>query len=372
MKSGALPESEAGRLNLSKRGYFEPVLRPEPLPKTPLLDMHCHVAGIGAGNSGCFVSERLLKSWKLRFYLRSFGTSLEELREQGDLAGGARLSRALEEAAYVRRAVILAMDGPLDHAGELDRAATEFYVPNDFVASLCAQHRNLLFGASVNPHRKDALERLDDVVTRGACLLKWLPSIQNIDPGEEKLVSFYKRLVELGLPLLTHTGSESSFTRANDELADPGRLRLPLEVGVVVVAAHAAWPGRYRGERAVDRLARMMREFPRLYADISSLTQLNKHGALREILRRPEFHGRLVYGTDFPLVNMPIVSPWYFPRELGPRKVIEIRRIRNPWDRDALLKQSLGVPADVFTRAEEILRLPDTEVTPRENKTAPL
>ena len=98
-----------------------------------------------------------------------------------------------------------------------------------------------------------------------------------------------------------------------------------------------------------------MKESPKLYADISSLTQINKLGALREVLRRPEFRGRLVYGTDFPLINMPIVSPWFFPLDLSLRQRWQISRIKNPWDRDVALKQALGVPADVFTRAEKLL-----------------
>jgi predicted TIM-barrel fold metal-dependent hydrolase len=161
----------------------------------------------------------------------------------------------------------------------------------------------------------------------------------------------------LRLPLLTHTGAEHSFTWSRDEFADPARLRLPLSLGVTVIAAHAAWPGRHDGERDVDRLASLMREYPNLYADISSLTQINKLGALREVLRRPEFRGRLVYGTDFPLINMPIVSPWFFPLDLSLRQQWRISRIKNPWDRDVALKQALGVPADVFTRAEKLLRL---------------
>ena len=162
-------------------------------------------------------------------------------------------------------------------------------------------------------------------------------------------------MAELHLPLLVHTGAEHSFTWSRDEFADPARLRLPLSLGVTVIAAHAAWPGRHDGQRDVDRLASLMREYPNLYADISSLTQINKLGALREVLRRPEFRGRLVYGTDFPLINMPIVSPWFFPLDLSLRQRWQISRIKNPWDRDVALKQALGVPADVFTRAEKLL-----------------
>ena len=330
---------------------------PEPLPGAPFDDLHCHVAGLGAGGSGCFVSERLRRSWKVGFYFRSFGVSRRELEQQGDARCADRLSAMLGQSRHVSRAVVLAMDGAVDERGNLDMARTEFYVPNEFVASLAARHTNLLFGASINPYRPDALTRLDQAAAAHAVLVKWLPSIQLIDPADERLVPFYRRMAELRLPLLVHTGAEHSFTWSKDELADPARLRLPLSLGVTVIAAHAAWPGRHDGQRDVDRLACLMKECPNLYADISSLTQLNKLGGLREVLRRPEFRGRLVYGTDFPLINMPIVSPWFFPLDLTLRQRWQISRIRNPWDRDVALKQALGVPAEVFTRAESILRL---------------
>ena len=118
--------------------------------------MHCHVAGIGAGNSGCYVSERLRKSWKLGFYLRSFGVSRKEVQERGDAIGAERLAQTLGESRHVGRAVILAMDGAVGADGQLDLARTEFYVPNEFVAALAAAHTNLLFGASINPYRSDS------------------------------------------------------------------------------------------------------------------------------------------------------------------------------------------------------------------------
>jgi len=320
------------------------------------MDMHCHVAGVGAGHSGCIVSERLRKSWKFRFYLRSFGVSRRDLRQRGDVVCGERLAQTLAASRWVGRAVVLAMDGVVDADGKLDLARTEFYVPNEFVAALAAAHTNLLFGASINPYRLDSLARLDWAATNGARLVKWLPSMQLIDPADARLTPFYRRLAELHLPLLVHTGAEHSFTWSRDEFGDPERLRLPLSLGVTVIAAHAAWPGRHDGGRDVDRLARLMTQYPNLYADISSLTQINKLGALREVLRRPEFNHRLVYGTDFPLINMPIVSPWFFPRNLKLSQMWRISRIKNPWDRDVALKQALGVPAEVFARAEKMIR----------------
>ena len=291
------------------------------------------------------------------FYFRSFGVSRRELEQQGDALCGDRLSSMLGRSRHVGRAVVLAMDGAVDERGNLDTARTEFYVPNEFVAALAASHTNLLFGASINPYRPDALARLDRAVADHAVLVKWLPSIQLFDPADARLVPFYRRLVELHLPLLVHAGAEHSFTWSKDELSDPARLRLPLSLGVTVIAAHAAWPGRHDGERDVDRLASLMKEYPNLYADISSLTQINKLGALREVLCRAEFRGRLAYGTDYPLINMPMVSPWFFPLDLSLRQRWRISRIKNPWDRDVALKQALGVPADVFTRPEKLLRL---------------
>ena len=328
---------------------------PQLLPAAPIVDMHCHVAGLGADGSGCFVSDRLRRSWKVAFYFRGFGVTRREVEQRGDALCADRLSAMLSQSKYVGRAVVLALDGPVDGQGALDPARTEFYVPNEFVAALAARHPNLLFGASINPYRPDALSRLDHAAAAQAVLVKWLPSIQLIDPADPRLAPFYRRMAELRLPLLVHTGTEHSFTWSKDEFADPVRLRLPLSLGVTVIAAHAAWPGRHEGERDINRLARLMKEYPNLYADISSLTQINKLGALREVLRRQEFRGRLVYGTDFPLVNMPIVSPWFFPLDLSLRERWRISRIENPWDRDVALKRALGVPTDAFTRAETLL-----------------
>ena len=328
----------------------------QPLPETPFLDMHCHTAGLGAGNSGCFVSEQLRHSYKLRFYLKSFGVTEEEILREGDALVITRLSERLAGSEHVNGAVVLALDGVINAAGELDRAQTEIYIPNEFLAAEVAKHPNLRWGASVNPYRPDALERLVWARAHGAVLIKWLPSVQQIDPADERLIPFYRKMVELGLPLLAHTGNEHSFTRARDEFCDPVRLRLPLREGVTVIAAHAATTGKFHGERSFDRLAKMMPQYPRLYADVSSLTQINKHGYLAEVLHRPEFQHRLIYGTDYPLIAInQLVSPWYFLPQLSLRKTFALSGIKNQWDRDVALKQALGVPTEIWTRADTIL-----------------
>jgi uncharacterized protein len=325
---------------------FRPV---EPIP-AGIVDMHCHIAGLGAGGSGCFVSPRLRNNWRFNIYLRSFGVSQKEILRQGDSLVADRISASLAQSKFVNRAVLLALDGVVDTNGNLDTNRTEVYVPNEFVAEMAARHTNLLFGASVNPYRPDALARLEWAKAHGAVLVKWIPPIMEIDPSDPRLIPFYRKMVELNLPLLSHTGGEKSFSRADEELGDPEKLRLPLSLGVTVVAAHVAAVGKYHGERGPDRLARLMIEYPNLYTDISALTQINRTGYLKEALTRPEFSGRLVYGTDYPLINTALVSPWY-SLHLTLRQKFSIWRTKNPWDRDVLTKHDLGVPTETFARS---------------------
>ena len=329
-----------------------PFLPVEPIPDG-IVDMHCHIAGIGVGGSGCWVTPRLLNNWRFNVYLRSFGVSKKELTEKGDALVGDRISASLAQSRYVSKAVVLALDGVVDAAGNLDTNRTEVYVPDEFVAAVCAKHTNLLFGASVNPYRPDALARLEWAKAHRAVLIKWIPNIMAIHPDDPKLIPFYQKMVALHLPLLSHTGDEDSFSHADNALGDPEMLRLPLSLGVTVIAAHIASSGKYHGERGPDRLARMMGEYPNLCTDISALTDANKPGALKEALTKPAFRGRLVYGTDYPLINTALVSPWY-TFHLTLREKWQISRTKNPWDRDVLTKHYLGVPAETFTRPAQM------------------
>lgn len=325
-----------------------------------LIDLHVHTAGIGAGGSGCLISKDLENSWKFGIYLKAFDATRESLQQHGDAWLVEQIAAQVEGSASVDKAVVLALDGAVDAQGRLDPAATEVHVPNEFLAREVARYPNLLFGASINPHRYDALERLDACAAQGAVLVKWIPSVMHIDPADERLIPFYERLKHHRLPLLTHTGQERSFTHAQDDLCDPERLRLPLKLGVTVIAAHIASTGSTEGERHTDRLARMMSEFPNLHSEISSLTQANKLGYLGEALTRPEFDGRLCYGSDFPLINTALVSPWLFAHRLTPVQIHRIDGLTNAWDRDIALKQALGVSPEVFSRTAQLLapRLP--------------
>ena len=332
-----------------------PILEPTGLPAGGIVDVHCHCAGIGAGNSGCFISGAMRRSWKYSFYLKGFDLTEEELESHGDALCIERIARKVSESERASGAVILAMDGVIGKDGGLDRERTIFYVANEFVAAETSRQNHLHFGASVNPKRHDAVQRLQWCFEHDAKLVKWLPSIQEIDPSDRYFEAFYRKLVELDLPLLSHAGKEESFTPAIDELADPEKLRFPLRLGVRVIAAHVGSAGRNEGQANIERTLALMDEFPNLWADISALTQLNRKRFLPPALGHPEARGRLLYGSDYPLIDMPVVSPWFLPMRLTLRQMRTIARIENPWDRDVALKQALGVPRQVFENPARLL-----------------
>ena len=74
-----------------------------------VIDIHCHTAGIGAGGSGCFLSQALRRSWKYRFYLAAFGITQKELELHGRDARATypRTRRAASSSAYL---VLLRME----------------------------------------------------------------------------------------------------------------------------------------------------------------------------------------------------------------------------------------------------------------------
>ena len=318
------------------------------------LDMHVHTAGIGAGGSGAFVGAEMRGNVRFRFYLRAFGVSEEELEAEGDGLAIRRISAQVAESQQVARAVILAMDGVVAD-GDLDREATQFYVPNDFVATEVRRYDNLCYGASVNPYRHDALARLEQAKADGALLVKWIPNIMLFDPADPAIEPFYGKLVELDLPLLSHAGKEQAFADARDDFGDPRRLAFPLSLGVTVIAAHIATTGDSEGEDNFERILPMFDEYPSLYSEISSLTQVNKRNYLKRALEVPGLDRRLLYGTDYPLQFRLLVSPfWHFP-DIRVGTAHLVNSIPNPWDRDVALKRAMGTPEHVFARSAELL-----------------
>lgn len=330
-----------------------------PQDEKQIIDFHVHAAGLGYGNSGCFINERMRNNFRFKFYLMAMGVTEEELEIYGDRILFEKISAAVEESVSVSHAVILALDGVIDKAGDLDKEKTQVYVPSDYVFEQISRFENLLFAASINPYRADAISRLEKAHSQGAILIKWIPSIMNIDPADPAIRVFYEKMLELDLPLLTHTGMEKSFAGAKDELADPMRLELPLSIGLKVVAAHIATTGMSEGQDNFERILPMFEKYPNLYGDISSLTQINKLPYMEKALAAREVRGRLIYGSDWPLQFFPLVSPWYHLDQMSIGDAWSVGRLGNQWDRDVAMKRAMGVPQEVFDLGRDLFINPE-------------
>lgn len=316
-------------------------------------DLHVHLAGVGTGESGCWLSPSFTARWSFRILRRWYGITAAQMRESVDQEWAEAVARRVRESTELDRAVALGFDGVYGPDGELDRERTQMLIPPAWVFAACRRHPELLPGPSVNPLRRDALERLEECIEGGAVLLKWLPPAMGIDPSSPRLRPFYRRMADAGLPLLSHSGgSERTFAEVAPELKDLRLLRLPLEMGVPVVCAHSGVPVHLsRDPDQLPLLRGMLREFPHLWVDNSGMSNPSRCFHLPRLARDPEIVERTLYGSDFPVPSHAV----YYPHRLGPRGVWRVERTRNYFDRDVALKRALGYPDATLTRAAEVL-----------------
>lgn len=213
-----------------------------------------------------------------------------------------RLLKDLRESQFVGRAVILALDGVYDESGILDENKTHMLIGNEYVKELVDRHPDqFLFGASVNPQRRDALDELARVIEQGAKLIKVLPPSQVFDPLEKRYQAFYRLLAKKKIPLLCHIGYEFSVKAGRQEWGFPDRLKLALDEDVIVIGAHACSSAIFFQGRFRNMLDELVAHYPNFYMDLSATTLPNRASVLYYLKNKPEYANRLIFGTDYPL-----------------------------------------------------------------------
>jgi predicted TIM-barrel fold metal-dependent hydrolase len=352
-----------------------------------MVDCHVHLVGLGTDGTGCYVNPRMMQPLRhpisyLKFSIYSHAAGVED-EAQGDRQYRERLLSLLDAPGFQGRALVLAFDQTHDEQGKPRPELSEFHTPNDYVLKLARDNpERVLAGVSIHPYRPDAVEELERVAALGARAVKWLPNAMGINPGSPRCEPFYRKLAELGMPLLTHAGEEQAVHAEEAQaLGNPLHLRRPLDAGVKVVVAHAASLGTSEdldkpGTR-VDNFQlflRLMGE-PRskglLRADFSAMTQFNRCGApLRELLVREDLHPWLVHGSDYPLPAINALIRTGALEELGyitsdERLILNELDRHNPLLFDFVLKRTLAVrqdgrtwrfPASAFMAPEGLLR----------------
>lgn len=374
-----------------RQGFAHPCLGPTPqaLAEHPLVraafegidagalwDVHAHLLGTGDSGSGCRIDPRMLSprhpvEWLRRKVILD-AACVPANAASMDIAYVDRLRRLAADFPPGARWLLFAFDAAFGDDGRERPDWTGFHVPDAYAARVAAADP-ARFGwvASVHPYRPDALERLEAARAGGALAVKWLPSSMNIDLRDRRCRPFFDRLAATRMPLVVHVGEERAIPGAGrGALGNPLQLRIPLGAGVRVIAAHAATLGEAvdtdrrsaAPSAAFDLFARLMDEAAwreLLLADISAAFQSNRRLRVqRALLRRDDWHARLLHGSDHPL---PGVMPLYAPERLARAGLLDaadvapLKRLRahNPLLFEFVLKRTLRdgsarLPAIVF------------------------
>ena len=310
-----------------------------------VVDVHCHVGLRGdVWPEWGMLSEKFVESFTAKVFLtysrvpknKFTDPVLKETTEQ-----------VLSETT-VDKVVCLALDWVHDESGKPRPDLTNMYVSNDFVLELRKTVGDkVLLGASVHPYAPDFEDRVKKEVDRGAVLLKWLPSAQNIDLASPRAGQALRELAHLGpngraLPLLLHTGAEyavppmddhtpsldfhrwtpwdafwnrfrgSKKWRVPDVRKVQENVRVAVSEGTVIIFAHCGLP--YFASRPLSGwlehsdftcVRTYLNENERLgeggggyYADLSACCTPFREGFFPKVRKLPDEH--LLFGSDFP------------------------------------------------------------------------
>jgi len=307
------------------------------------VDIHVHVLGNGKSGSGCRFSVRWWQHPFVRMMARHIGLRVSGRDPALDRLFVQRL-RDWVRGSSVARVIILACDDVYDEHGTRHPGRSGLFVPNDYVLGLARRFTEFLPGISIHPGRCDAIDELERCAEAGAKLLKLLPCVQIVECSNPRYKPFWERLARLRLPLLAHTGGEFSLPTHRYDLRSVETLRLPLECGVSVIAAHCGAPALPWDKDYFDQFDRMRKNYPNLFGDVSALSQPTH---LRVIERLRDDARQVLYGSDYPVVTAvfwSLMKGWISRSEFA-----ALQAIRNPLEKKIRLTRALGFPDRIFT-----------------------
>lgn len=318
-----------------------------------IVDVHVHPASVDRAGNGSYLSRDLRDSLLFRLIFWKLGIPRNAGPEEADRRLAQVFAAQTANAPSVDRIVALALDAVHTPRGEVDEGRTRLVVSNDFVFGLAERDPRLVPAVSIHPYRRDAVAELERCAARGARLVKWIPNTQGFAPSEERIRPLYRRAAELRIPFLIHAGPEYSLGSLDQRFGDIAHLRLPLEEGATVIAAHGGGPEIRNLGRPYRPFLEMLRRHPNLYADTSAMCLWTRRRWLLRYLREEGALPKLVHGSDCPIP----VSPWVFLDRLPLREVRHIARCGSWIEADYRIKKALGMPREVFERGARLLGL---------------
>ena len=315
------------------------------------IDCHVHIVGNGSSGSGCWIRSKALQ-WPLQaLMVRHIGLPVSALK--GDL-DRIYVDKLLEwvRGSSLDAIVILAQEQVYGDDGKLLDHYGTAYVPNEYVLKLARAHPEFLPAVSIHPARPDAMEELERCIAGGAVMMKCLPNCQNIDCANPKFTNFWERMAQAGIPLLAHTGGEHTLQVVRPEYADPRTLKLPLECGVTVIAAHSASKSGLIDPEYFHHFAQMTADYPNFYGDNSAFNIPIRSRVVRHCVKSP-VAAKMLHGSDYPV---PIFGHWAWMRGFIDWQTFRrCQTIPNPLERDYQLKVAMGFKDETFTRVGRLI-----------------
>ena len=311
----------------------------------PVVDVHVHVGLVGDTwpESG-HMSAEYRKSITYKVFLKYSGV------EENVVCDAILRKLAIEKVAEssVDKVVLLALDHVFKPDGTPAPDRSHLWVANDFVRDLCRKELRArgLFGCSVHPYDPNFESRVKDCVDSGAVLIKWLPSAQQIDLADGRVLKAMEFLATAKpggnpLPLLLHAGPEYAIpssderTRSYDFLTWSGwdkllnfwrfknkwhtpkikeihkNLEQALNSGAVIIFAHCGLPYFFSGllgnlfEHSEFKVVRRYLKDTaagkykgKCYADVSAVATPFRKRYFKDLKELPA--DLLLYGSDFP------------------------------------------------------------------------
>jgi predicted TIM-barrel fold metal-dependent hydrolase len=179
------------------------------------------------------------------------------------------------------------------------------FMGNDWLASLSGQFPGVLMGfGSVDPHSDSAVKELERCRDLGLKGLKFHPTMQQFDPGDQRFYPLWEKAEELGLILLFHTGTcgigagtpgagGTKIRYSHPGFLDSVGADFP---GVTWIAAHFGWPW------FMECLAIALHK-SNVFIELSGWApKYLPHEVVREIGRR--LNAQTVFGSDYPFISL--------------------------------------------------------------------
>jgi predicted TIM-barrel fold metal-dependent hydrolase len=312
------------------------------------VDMHMHVAVLGTPESATgFMSLAMQHSIPYQIFLLYARIPPNEANDARLRQGALDVIRS----STVDHVVCLALDAVFDASGTQRLDQTTLFVPNDFVFGLRDDLPDrILAGASVHPYDPKFKQRVTDAVARGAVLLKWLPSAQQINLADPRVGQALRFLAGAGsggcpLPLLLHVGTEGAIISTDqrtmsydflswgfwdkvgnllrpkakrwltpDLIKLHSNLRSGLDCGACIIFAHCGLPyfapsvfSKILEHNDIDNVADYLQRYPgqngtirgKAFADVSACVTPFRLSYFPRIAALPK--ESVLVGSDFPV-----------------------------------------------------------------------